>query len=267
MYSSKLNHSFATACFDGDIKTVVNMYNEYYLNKSKFSQFIGIFNLNSTINPNFNNDTPIMHACWNGQSEVVEFLLSDKKFKKNDKLASGLNMAMGSGNLKIAEIILPLLKENNYCYDRIHNGFVEACKNGHLNIVEYMTTQSLFDFNKFKFRHPNHITSMKLQGFINACENGHSDVVKYLTSSPKLKEHVDVDQVKQVVRIDNFEIIRHFIFDLELNENDSFMMRINTNHELFNQIEEMFEKKDLHKEINEEFNDNLVLPPKKRPKL
>lgn len=192
MYISKLNQSFALACSQGNLNVVVEMYEKYYRNKSKLSKFIGISNLIPVLNPNFDHDTPIMNACLSRQYEVIKFLLSDEFFKKNDKLASGLNYAMGKGDLKIAELIFPLLKENNYCYDRIHNGFVEACKNGHLNIVKYMTTQSIFDFGKFKFRHPNYITSMNLQGFVNACENGHADVVKYLTSSPELKEHVNV---------------------------------------------------------------------------
>lgn len=268
MYISKLNQSFATACANGDLNTVTKIYDKHYRNKSKFSKFIGISNLGPVLNPNFDHDTPIINACLSEQSEVIKFLLSDEQFKKNDKLATGLNYAMGKGKLEIAELIFPLLKENNYCYDRIHNGFVEACKNGHLNIVRYMTTQTIFDFDKFKFRHPNHVTSMKLQGFINACENGHTDVVKYLTSSPELKEHVNVDQVKVVVGINNFEILRHFIFDLDLKESDSFMMRINTSYELSKQIKYMFEKKKLHKEITQESSsDTLGLHPKKRPKL
>lgn len=258
MNKPSLNQKFATACANGELDIVIDMYNQFYLNKSKFFKFLGIFNINSVLNLHYDNDTPIINACIGGHYDIIEFLLADGNFIKtikNNKLATGLNIAMGAGNLKIAQKFLPLLKENNSSYYPIYNGFVQACREGHLNIVEYITTQSVFNIEKFDLNNDGYsFYSMNYKGFIDACSFSQVDIVKYLTSSPKIKNHVKLDNIKTTVKIDNIEIMRHFIFALDLKLNDSFAMRINKSFELANATLDMLDKKNLYKEITKDFN-------------
>jgi ankyrin repeat protein len=269
---SNLNQTFTTACTNGDIKTVKELYNKYYAGKSKFSKFLSIFRLNSVLNLHWDNDSPIVGACLGGQYDVIQFLLSDKKFKnivqKNNRLASGLHLAIGAGDLEIVKFILPLVKENETCYEKIYSGFVNACRVGHLDIVKYIINQSIFDLEKFdKKAFASPCYSMKCKGFITACENGQIDIVKYLTNSFELKKTVDLNEVNTVVKIDRFEIMEYFIFGLNLKQNHSFMMRLNMSYELENYTLDLLDKKKSYKQLAKELKQSKDIKEKPSRKM
>ncbi len=98
--------------------------------------------------------------------------------------------------------------------------FLNACKNGYLEIVRYLLTSPelsehvdihLEDDEGFRLAHKNNrldvirylLASPELSehanihanhddGFQLACQEGNLDVVKYLLTSPELKEHADI---------------------------------------------------------------------------
>jgi hypothetical protein len=69
---------------------------------------------------------------------------------------------------------------------KIQSGFMGACCNGQLHIVEYLTTSAeIID-------HVN-IFSDDGKGYKYACQMGHTEIVKFLTTSPKLEDHYDIE--------------------------------------------------------------------------
>ncbi len=106
-------------------------------------------------------------------------------------------------------------KFQNYSQDELNDAFVKVCKNGHLEVVKYLTTSCELKI---------HIEKQDLNiGFIRACEKGHLEVVRYLLTSTELKENADIHEnddlgIKIACFYGHLDIIQYLLTSLELKE-------------------------------------------------
>lgn len=102
---------------------------------------------------------PLMEACRNGQLKMIQFIFSLKKFG-GGTIHDAYQQSIWGGHLNVVKFIM-----SKYKYSK-SDLFKFACESGHLNLVQYFFSHSLFNFF----------------GLIRACEMGHVHVVEYLVS-------------------------------------------------------------------------------------
>ena len=99
---------------------------------------------------------------------------------------SAFNDACSNGYMPIVKFITTS-KELEFHGDS-QTGLNVACANGHLEVVKYLLTSPDIE-NKPQLDNPQFGTNSPL---IHACRKGHLDIVSYLLTSPDLKEHADI---------------------------------------------------------------------------
>ena len=105
--------------------------------------------------------------------------------------------------------------------EELNDQFIDACKNGHLEIVKYLITSP-------ELKEYADIHAQNDWGFIWACRNGHLELVKCLI--------IDMN-------IDKTNYIEKY-----LNENKD--------NKTAQQATELFNTRDLHHQLNENIKDN-----------
>lgn len=141
---------FVSACNDGDIQKVLRLISK------------GARNWN----------WGLIAACEGGHIDIVKIFLDKGATSYN----SGMLIACQHGYLDIVKLLIDKGYTNG---NRIivEHGAMFACKNGHTNIVSYMLSLSLNDWN---------------MGLLNACEEGQEEVVKLLLTS-EYKKYFNLD--------------------------------------------------------------------------
>lgn len=172
-YNKEIDKIFCTNCALGNIKIL-----EYLLNSKDIKENVKIYNnpnalivacennqletvkylLSSTTLIEHSNihsrfEAPLINSCEKGHLEIIKYLISeDLNDKANIYYGNGevFLKACEKGHLKILEFLLNIPEffkfiksENNY----IH-GFIAACKNEYIEIIEYLMEKKGFCLNE-----------------------------------------------------------------------------------------------------------------------
>lgn len=272
MISEKLSQNFYIACANGDLDTVKKLYEDYDRVKSSvFSAFINLFK--PIINPHYQEDSALLNSCSYKHHNIVEYLLNQTSFinglNAESKIETCLSFIMKTGNLELTKQMLSLIEKKPSLTSTISLAFNSACAKGHLDIVKYVLAESNFNWVAYdKKTRSKEDYSLVYCGFIDACKRGQLDLVKYIVDSPNLSERIDFNKFHSSLVINNIDIIRYFIFDLNIKKEDPFISKLNLSDALANEMEKFFKTKEIHTEINQEIND-VAYPTinKKRLKL
>jgi len=256
------NSTFFTACFNGDLNTVKALYEEHEsLYYSRFLRFFSLFF--PQIDPHWKDDSILLNAITYHHYDIAEYLLSKQSFlkslTKNNQLGFCASLVMKDGNLELTKLILKH-KEYISSHGSITTGFNSVCSEGHLELLEYLTTDQILNLIEYDAKKVDVLNYPILyQGFISACNKGQLEVVKYLTSSPHLKGKIDFNQFNRSFKITNTEILYHLIMELNIKEIDPVIKHFKISSELKSDMDNYFRLKNiqnLHNEINLELKPN-----------
>lgn len=154
----EFDEEFFKACNNNDVNIATNLLNNYYLKqqKSHLNSFLSICGLGYpalTLNPG--HSERLKKACDKGYKEVVELFLNNTCFLKE---ANNLKIilhcftgALAHGQLQILDFLHPLIKnKDQYYYNTLIYGLLEACQNNQLNSVKYVFNKKDLEFSKYK---------------------------------------------------------------------------------------------------------------------
>lgn len=269
MISEKLNRTFSIACAEGDLEIVKKLYEDYDKSKSSiFSAFLSIFT--PMLDPHHKEDNALLTSCSYERNDVVKYLLSQQKyittFKNDSQLNICLSLVMKSGNFELTQLLLPVIQKNKYHTD-ISLGFNSACAKGYLDIVKYVLDYPNFNWIEYDSKkRDKEDYSLLYTGFISACKRGQLDIIKYLVETPGLNEKIDFNQFHSNLIVNNIDIIRYFIFELDMKKSDSFFSHISVHDNMKYQMEDFFKTKEMYTDINQELN-SVDTPKHKQKRL
>ncbi len=108
------------------------------------------------------------------------------------------------------------LQFQSYDQEQLNDAFIDACRNGDLEIIRYLLTSS-----ELKEHADIHINDD--DGFHWACASGYLEIVRYLLTSPELKEHVDIHSendggFRWACEKGHLDIVRYLLTSSELTE-------------------------------------------------
>src|SRR5574343_2070294 len=147
---------------------------------------------------------------------------------------------------------------NNLTQGELNYKFIIACIDGNLDIVKYLlTSHDLRD-------HVNNIIIYNY-GFMLACTNGHLEIVKYLLTSPELKEHANIhtsndEGFKNACISNHIDVIKFLIFDMDIEKTNTVKKILK--YDKYKEIENMFNMRELNKQLESELNyksENTIL--------
>ncbi len=273
----KLNQEFATFCLIGDLDKVKSIFNEHEYNPSIFNSFLNIVNIVTSFNPNHKNSQALANACLMGKTNIVEYLLEQEKFKKNltnSAIQVSLQIAISSGSLEIVKMLLPLNKKSLGLYIAVELGYKKACYLGHLDTVKYLTLDKDLNFNQLEQTYGSQSKApFKYSGFLNAGAGGQLEVIKFLSESPEMQNQFNFNMlnnpgVKVKMEVNSLEVMNYFIFNLKLKRNDPLIQGMIINPKIAKDVDLLFQKQELFKDLNVDFENNIEeKTAKKRPKL
>jgi hypothetical protein len=267
---------FLKLCEEGDLENlegIIKLYKPKKTSKNPiFSYFLNIAqHFKASINPHCRKDAAFKLACKNSNTPLLDFLINIPNFVKNinenNQIYHEFEKALKGGNLAIAKYIHPLLVKNSEYNASVYQAFIGSCYNGELDCTKYLLNDPSIDSTS-----PNNWLSdtpgthpTLLAGFVAACEGGQPHILKYF-SSPEFK--IEINQLHRNLTISNIEVMRHFIFDMGYNRNDSFMKHIHFIDPIA--LNDLFEKKELFDGLNLDLKNNNKVEenlPKKKPKI
>ena len=298
--NGRMNNRFLQACRDGNLEIVKELYTKHsktiLKNKVRYAFYkLGGVDSNklAQLDPYYYNNSPLKAAFESNHYEVVEFLLTDKLFingynKDNNgfRLSQGVAKAIEYCNLRVIDLVAPLIKDTpSEVYDDIQYGFNSACKTGNTASIEYILTNPKIkkvlqenEGNSFNTRNPDYFQHLKKHGFLAACQSGNLDAVEYFTKTNNPQTYLDIHSISYNTQIivGSFEVLHYLIFDLNIDRDTYEIGHLEPSPalgdfiEINQKIKEMFDKRELFKEINSELGSigNQAVPQsKKRPKL
>lgn len=139
-------------------------------------------------------------------------------------------------------------KINNFSHSQMIQYFEHYCSNGNLDAIKYI-------LNSPDIKNPLNIYIHGDDAILQACRHGHLDVVKYITSSSELEHHVAYsDKIDEgfnwAGENGHMDIIKYLIFDYKINCSKKINEYLGQSL-LCDEIEDMFNLRDLHTEINQ----------------
>jgi hypothetical protein len=237
-----LELQYNSACFNDDINTFIELYNQYHLKHNKIKSFISfLYPSYPFLNSEKACKTAFNISATYERYNVLNFLLKQDKVISacsNEDLTHAIDLAMSRNNLDLVKTVFSFIKdrpgrneqghiidkpyvEQETFHEKITVGFDNACENGYLDIVEYIATR--IETDKYAYIPTK---SLMMRGFIKACESGQLDIVKFFTRSPNLKIHINLNKIDRSINIESTEIIHYFLFDLGLKRDSYFMSKI-----------------------------------------
>ena len=140
--------------------------------------------------------------------------------------------------------------------EELNAQFIDACKNGHLELVKYLLTSP-------ELKEQADIHGQDDEGFIWACRCGHLEIVKYLLTSAELTELVDIharndEGFRSACAQGHLEVVKCLIIDMNIDKTTHIEDYLNENkdNENVQQAIELFNTRDLHHQLNENIKDN-----------
>jgi hypothetical protein len=284
-----LNKKFVEVCEKGDLNAVTELYNRYYIEHlTTFRKFLSFLKIAPKtiymLDPHYDDDCALEKSSENKHYDIVKFLLNDSKFfhgvnregNISWRLSKVLCDALEENNVEIAQLVLPLIKNKTEAfYQSIGTSFSEACGKGNLDVIKYILKDDSINNQKFEiFEDENNTTSscsIILNGFFNACAKGQLDVIKFLTSG-ELNYKIDLSKLKKnnELEIREPKIMEYLIFEYKLDKiyyrnPIIYRNREQKSWECDDYVNNLFEKRDLHKELQLEIDnkeDNRIVPKK-----
>ena len=147
-------------------------------------------------------------------------------------------------------------KYKKYNKEQLNKQFINACRDGRLEIVKYLLTSAELT------EHAN-IHAKDDLGFIWACIKGPLEVVQYLITSDELTEHVDIHARNDFGFIwacenGHLEVVKCLIIDMNIEKTihiEKYLTENKDNKTVRKSIE-LFNTRALHHQLNENIKDN-----------
>jgi ankyrin repeat protein len=209
----------------------------------------------------------LLDACIDGDLDKVKFLLTSPELRHNAdihyKEDKPLHQACEHNQLHIIQYLLssPELKEHSDIHSKNDWTLNIACNEGHFEIVRYLLTSP--DLKE----HSN----IKRHSLEYAIQMGNIDIVDYLLNSPDLKEpvniHIHEDSIFiKACEFGDMKTLQYLIYDLNIDRTDDINKYLeDPNGNLVNEAKNMFELRELNKQLNNSLPDNNEIT--KKPKL
>lgn len=204
---NEITDKFLTACSFGDLALVIDLYSNHYLKHKTFtSRILSFLTLSNNsieiLDPHYDENLPFRYAASNGHADVVSYLLNQQFFIENiyqNDLYTAIGVAISINDLKTIKAIEPFIKHKNKEFlQQISKGFVEACREGHLDVVKYavenLDDNDYFDYSDIEFPNIYELfvnKTIKEAGFIEACETEKIEVVKYILSDKAFSNKIN----------------------------------------------------------------------------
>jgi hypothetical protein len=148
-----------------------------------------------------------------------------------------------------------MINENNKIYknfsqDDINLEFVNACKLGNINLVNFLLTSEDLLFNA-------DVSTDRNQGLINACLYNNLEVMKFILNSPLLKTHADIHVSNEIIfktacLYEREEQISFLINEMKLQQNAEIIDYLKNYPNVY--AEKLFLQRDLFEELPESNN-------------
>ncbi len=205
-----------------------------------------------------------LKAAEDGELDKVKYLLTSTELPINVDIShkdhNALRNACKSGHLEIVKYLLtsPELTSHSDIHFDNDAPFILACYSGNIELVKYLLISP--ELKEHADIHTKYMGT-KDYGFILACQRGYVDLVKYLLTSPELKEHADIhiDGDRALLTAwhkKQSDIIKFLIFDMNIQKTPTIDIYI---HEQgMEDVQKMFESRELTKELNKELDVNSI---------
>lgn len=264
-----LNEEFLNACGVGDASKVKELYHTYYPPvKNIFEKFTNIFNFKKPLlDPHYKDEFPFLTACVGGHLDVIEFLLKEKKFVNGlllDRIILGLGSAIQNEHIQIANLILPLIKkENQNLEDIAYSSFQSCCKKGKLNGLKYILNNKKLSANKELLNFNEGFIYACENGRINIIEY----LVKELNYSYSISKQATKNP-KNLIKIKDIDVLHYFVNELQMQNNDELSHRLLLDNKMQTALDNAFEKKKLYIGLNNDLHQSSdTIPKTKKLKL
>ncbi len=205
----------------------------------------------------FEIDEEFTNACYDGDLDVVQYLLKTPEFEINiiqECINHGFFKACQNGKLSVVRYLLtdPDLYENANIHASEDNGLNWACSEGHLELVKYLLTSP--ELKEHANIHAPNI-------FMRACSDGHVEVVRYLLTSSDLKENANIHEgndagFKGAFLNKKLDIIQFLVFDMNIDktkEIENFLAEYSNE-----QVENMFILRELNENLEKELPSDKI---------
>ena len=163
--------------------------------------FIEFYSNTSSKNLKYALTTGFEHAAYNGQLEVVKFLLTSKKLDRNADIHHAddyaLNLSSFNGHLNAVKYLLTSkdLKEHANIHARQNSSLIWAAEANQLDVVEYLLESSELKENA----DINLANTNKCNAFMGACDQNSLLVIKYLAQ----RKNLNIKQALYKLNTDN----------------------------------------------------------------
>jgi hypothetical protein len=228
------------------------------------------------------NEKAVYAACQNGDTEIIKNLLDSEGYKNTNQISTS-RMLLTANDYNQLGIIKCILESNEARkkidpLDVIKELVKTSAKKGYLGITKYLLEQpevinnkktevpvsaalNAINYGKLDTLeyildnfHDNTVLnrSLKIGTLLSeACKDGELEIVKYLLDKTKVNIHFNDDLCfKSSYDEDQFEVLRYFIFDLDLEKTGIIKDYMN---QIFKpEVGNMFELRDLNKSLNQE---------------
>lgn len=181
-------------------------------------------------------------ACENGKKNMVRFLLTSPKLKKNAEINA-------TNKRKIGERIGTI---------DTFSGLAKACQHNQLEIIEYL-------LHSPELKKHADIKEREYLPFKLACRRGNLDIIKYMLNNPSLKP-TEEGIIKGVYaalldykrKSELEETIKYFVFDYKIPHYEVFQELIQKKN--LTSIGKMFESRNLNDKLQKDLSINQSAP-------
>jgi hypothetical protein len=204
-----------------------------------------------------------INACKSGNESIVDYILSKISDNKH-VLTWGCFNAIESSHFKISDKLIPYIINESTTSFAYHT-FNRMCCTGNIDGIKYLFQEPRLNVNVWGILNTAYDDSTEShEGLYEACCHGQIEVVKFITSSSLLKEHICTESVDIELIVSEPELIRYFIFDLNLPPDNALIQNIVYCDKDF--IPSMYEKKQLFLSLDKNLGNEIKLS-KKRNKI
>ena len=171
---------------------------------------------------------------------------------KLPELEKSFHNACVDGNLNQIKKLINSKKINIHCNNDA--GFLLACSNGHLDIVDYFLTSP-------ELKKHIDINTNDDMGFLNACFRGQLHIVKYLLTSPKLNKYSNIHAYKDrafeiTCQHNNLELAQFLIIDMNIKKTWHINRHLKESEN--SEIRNYFKVRKFKEQLNSELTTNHV---------
>lgn len=209
-------------------------------------------------------DAPLTRACENGHLHIVKYLLTSKDLKEHADINGEDGLALVNacmhGHFEIVKYLLssPELIEHadiNIC-DSLP--IINAAYTGNLEIVKYLlTSPDLEEHARTNFYMPSESALVKAAG------GNHLEMVDFILTCKDIKDKPNSESIEYAFKVavnnSHFNIVEYFIFDFNIEKNESIQKNLNTCYDkkILDQVNFFFTKRELNQALNIDLKTNL----------